>query len=392
MKILAIPISYGLFRPISGGQNRFYNILKKLKKLDNSIVIAEEIDYKDYREEFCDKIYYYSNIFSAKLAIFRDFNLNFVFLIYRIIKTEDIDLIQITHPSGSFIVKILIMIKGKKIPIVYDAHNIESNFIEEVLKDNPNYSRLEKHLVTFFIRFLERLTCKYIFNHINTVSQKDKDVLIGKYGLNNEKITVIPSGCDIKPFESENNHVSIKELLNIDPKPLIIVFHGLYSYLPNKEAFDLIKDYISPQFKDREVLFLVGGTGSPKIRVDNFFSLGFIEDLDSFLSIADIAIVPLSKGAGTKIKLMDYLSYGIPIVTTIKGAEGLELVNNKHAVITEKVDEKFINAIIQLADDEKKRKSMSNNARRLAEELYSWDKIVNKLSESYKVLNKGQLL
>lgn len=391
MKILAIPFAHGLFKPLSGGQNRFYNLFKNLKGRKNTLILAEEVDFRDGREESCDKTYYYKDIhfFDKKTAIFRDFSLNYIQTMYKIVKTEEIDLIQITHPCGAFIIKLVSILNRKKLPIVYDAHNLESKFVNEILKDNPDYSKLEKKFVILYIQLVEKLTCKYIFSFITTVSPEEEDQFTEKYGLNKEKIAVIPSGCNVKPETDENHRDSVKKSLNIDLNTVIIIFHGLYSHRPNKEAFDLIKDYISPQFKGKNVLFLVGGTGSPEIRYDNFYSIGFIKNLDAFLSIADMAIVPLRKGAGTKLKMLDYLSHGIPIVTTRKGAEGLRLTNDDQAMITEDVDEKFVDVIMKLSEDEKKRKTIGYNAKKLAESVYSWDKIGNKLNNSYcSLLNR----
>ena len=390
MQILAIPVSYGLYKPVSGGQNRFYNIIKNLRNMENRIIVAEEIDFSDFREKSWVKMCYFRDIqfFGRTLSIFRDFNLNFIFLIYNIIKTEAIDLIQITHPSGCFIVKIITIINRKKIPIVYDAHNLESRFIKETFKNNPKYSLLERYWVSLYVNFLEKIMSKFFFDHITVVSQNEKDLFIKKYGLDKKKLTVIPSGCNIKSLKSENDIDSIKKLLNIDLDTIVIIFHGLYSYPPNKEAFDLIENYISPQFKENKVLFLVGGTSAPKIRNNNFISLGFIQDLDSFLSIADLAIVPIEKGAGTNLKIMDYLSFGIPIVTTKKGAEGLMIKDHQHAIITDVVDENFVKAIKFLVDNVKKREKMGKLGRKLAEESYSWDKVVIKLNRIYRELNE----
>ena len=68
-----------------------------------------------------------------------------------------------------------------------------------------------------------------------------------------------------------------------------------------------------------------------------------------------MAIVPLLKGGGTKLKLLDYLSVGLPIVTTKKGVEGIEAKNSVHILISNSVDEEFINNIDYLLKNDNER-------------------------------------
>ncbi len=55
-----------------------------------------------------------------------------------------------------------------------------------------------------------------------------------------------------------------------------------------------------------------------------------------------MAVVPLVSGEGVKLKVLDYMAVGLPIVATKKGAEGLDLVNGKHAIIVNDVNEEFV--------------------------------------------------
>ena len=174
--------------------------------------------------------------------------------------------------------------------------------------------------------------------------------------------------------------------MRIENNKIVILFHGTYSYHPNKEAMDLIVNYIAPligkEFKN--VLFVLAGNGVPICERMNVKSIGFVEDLYSLLNIADIAIVPILNGGGTRLKILDYLSAGLPIVSTTKGIEGINAKNGEHAIIVDNVNDEFIEAIKYLTDNEQERKKIGLNARRLAEEDYDWDKIGERLNKLYK--------
>ena len=393
MNILAIPTTYGFSKPISGGQNRFSNLIKALKGKDNRIILFESDSTVDKNDENIGKVYSYKDykLLNRTLTIFREFNLFFIIELIKILRREKIDIIQVSHPSGIFIIKIITIILHNAIPIVYDSHNVESNFIMETFSNNKKYSKMERYFIPKYTEFIEKMICRYVANHIVAVSNEDKNIFIKKYNVKPDKICVIPSGCPISTLPDEKTIVNIKKEIGIGSDKFILFFHGLFSHTPNEEAFELIKNHIAPKFKeiDEKILFVVGGTDFPKFEEANIVSLGYIEDLYKILSIADMAIVPLKTGAGTKLKVLDYLSIGLPIVTTEKGSEGINIKNRCNAIITNDVNEDFINAIKYLIDNEQDRKRIGANARKLAEDEYDWEKIGEKIDHLYKEISEA---
>ena len=388
MSILCIPTTFGLSKPKSGGQNRFRNIVEQLKKNGNSVIVLESRDFMDLNDKEFANVYSYTDLkfFSRKLSVFRDVNIDFILKLIRILKNERIDIIQISHPSGIFVAKLITKLMRKEISIVYDAHNIESNFMMETFANNPKYSKLERLIIPAYTRVIEKIACKYIADYITPVSNREGEIFVERYKLKKEKITVIPSGCHIPELLDKKCRNNLKNEIGIDSDRLVIFFHGLFSHPPNKEAFETIENYIAPKFEEinEKALFVMGGTGAPEFERSNIKSLGFIEDLNKIMAVADIAIVPLTKGAGTKLKVLDYMSAGLPIVTTKKGIEGIEAENYEHAIIVDGVNEEFIDAIKHLIDNERERKRIGANARKLAEEKYDWEKIGQKLHKFYK--------
>ncbi len=388
MNILAIPTTNGLSKPISGGQNRFSNLIRGLEKKGNKIIILEAQHLVDPQDRKIAKIYSYKDIklFNRTLTIFRDLNICFILEIWKIIRTENLDIIQISHPSGMPVVKLMNILTRNKIPIVFDSHNIEMNFVRQTFANNPKYFWVEKLVIPAYTKFIEKIGCKYITAHITAVSEKDKEIFIENYKLNNEKITVIPSGVHISQLPDKTHKNGIKEEFGIELDRLIIFFHGLFLHPSNKDAFETIENYIAPKFEkiNKKVLFVVGGTGVPKFERANIKSIGFIKDLYKILSIVDIAIVPLKSGAGTKLKVLDYMGAGLPIVTTKKGIEGINAKHKEHAIIVDDVDKDFIDAIKYLIDNEQERKRIGANVRWLAKGEYEWSEISEKLDCLYK--------
>lgn len=388
MNILCIPTGYGISKPIIGGQNRFSNLIKGLRKRENKIVVLEPKTFMDPNDNKIAKIYPCNDyrLFNRRLNVFRDIDVSFILRIVEILKKEKVDLIQMTYPCGILATKLITKIMRKRIPIVYDAHNVEYNRAMEIFARDPRRSRLERLLFPRYIGFLEKLVCRYASNHITSVSDEEKEIFIKRYKLNKQKVSVIPNGCHIPTLLDRESRNSVREEIGIDSDRIIVFFHGSFSYPPNKDAFETIENYIAPKSEkiDERVLFVVGGTGAPKFERANIKSLGFIEDLYKVISTADIAIVPLRKGAGTKLKVLDYLCVGLPIITTISGIEGIAAENGEHAIIVEDVNEEFIDAIIHLVNNQEERERIGTNARRLAEEEYDWNKISERLDGLYR--------
>jgi glycosyltransferase involved in cell wall biosynthesis len=350
-------------------------------KRKNKMIIMESEEHLHPDDEKFGPVYEYNDvkIFSRALPLSRDFNLNFIKKFAQALEAEKIDAIILSHPSGAFIIKLMLRILGKKIPVIYDAHNVESNFTQDIFSENEGYSRLEQILIPFYVGLLEKISCKYLFNHIMAVSEKDKETFQDSFKLK-EKVLTVPSGCSLKHQLSSDDRLKLREDSGIGPDTMVVVFHGSYSHPANQEAFKLIKDTIAPEFDGRDVIFLVGGSGMPVVDTLNFKSIGFIEDLWNFLNIADIAIAPILRGGGTKLKLMDYLSAGLPIVTTSKGIEGIDAYDNEQVMIVNGVDQEFIAKINYLIENKDQRKQMGDKARQLALNTYDWNIIGKQLN------------
>jgi glycosyltransferase involved in cell wall biosynthesis len=117
------------------------------------------------------------------------------------------------------------------------------------------------------------------------------------------------------------------------------------------------------------------------INAKNVYLLGQISDEEKaeIFKIADIALNPMTSGSGTNIKVLGYLSAGIPTITTPTGARGLDLIDREHALICDLAE--FPQKINELLADNYLADSLKRNGRKLVEERFDWDTIVNDMSE-----------
>jgi len=180
--------------------------------------------------------------------------------------------------------------------------------------------------------------------------------------------------------------------LGFDTDSVIVVFHGSYGHPPNKDAIDNITEHIAPVLEpDESIVFALYGAGVPKFERTNVKSFGFVKDLHQALSVADIALVPITSGGGSKLKVFDYMNAGLPIITTRKGVQGIPVEDGKHVMIVENTGPEIVDAIKYLVRNRQERDRLGLNARRLVESEYNWDMIGNKLDDTYRRLGGNKL-
>lgn len=395
MNILAIANGFGLFQPSSGGRNRFYNLVTQLAKR-NRILILQPLKYKTTRDNsFGTVSHFRAHIKSRTFNVLTDFNLAFVAKFLNIVRKEQIDVIQVSHPWGIIATKLMMKLLRKGASaVVYDAHNVEGDAVQSYTYDVKGSAApfVKKFLTLLFISYVpiqERVAVKCA-DYILAVSDEDKARFVQKYRIQENKIIVVPSGVDVKNITL---HKTIKpEFLPEKEIKNIIFFHGSYFHPPNKEAIYLITDYLAPRIASitKNALFVIAGPEVPIFEQENIKSLGFVQDIYSLIESVDIAVVPILRGEGTRLKILDYMGAGLPIVTTKKGIEGIKAENMKQAVVVDNVDEQFIEAIIYLLNNEEVRKQLGTNARQLVEKEYDWERIGQSLCDFYeKIVRKN---
>lgn len=224
------------------------------------------------------------------------------------------------------------------------------------------------------------------FDHIFVVSEKDKNIYISE-GISKSKIDVIPNGVDCSTYDP--NALS-HELFLMHPN---LLFMGKLSYLPNASGIKTYLQHVHPLVK-KEIpeikLYIVGKDCPEWLRIysekdPSVEIIGFVDDVRPYVLEADVCIAPLTAGSGTRLKILEYMAMGRPIVSTSIGSEGLDIDNEKNIIIADEWD-KFAERIIFLINNEIFAKRIGLRARKLVENNYDWKKIVEKQSVLYKLL------
>ncbi len=390
MRILVISSFQNALGQDNGGSLRIYNLIEQLRLLGNKIIILQPAVYPIIRQMPGYKIHYFQELRFKKfnLIYFADINPSLINRIRQILNTQDIDLIQISFPWGAVATHFI----AWHIPIVYDCHNIESEvasyMLESRLKLLSRYRFLrnfKKTMLLNYVRLQEGLTCKYS-DHIISVSDHDIEILRKRYKVTIKKITKIPIGINIDKFNNNASKEQLRKRFNFSNNHKLILFHGTFEYDPNQEALRAITEFIGPRVAgvDKNIRFVLAGKGLLPFRKDNIISLGCVEEISHLIKACDLAIVPLRNGSGARIKILEYFAAKIPVITTKKGIEGIPAKDGEHAFILDKVDDSFIDKILEVSNSDYP--IIKENALQLVKENYNWEKVGLKLNNLYSDL------
>ncbi len=289
-----------------------------------------------------------------------------------LLKAQAADIIICSHPWSAPCIQ-----KKDKQFLIYDAHNCEYFLMAKILK-----GRLLKNLVLSQVKGIEGAVCRRS-NLILACSAQEKEDLVKLYKINPDKIIIVANGTQVKEVTSATKKEESRKRLGLASGEKIVVFVGMY-YKPNIDAANFIINKIAldlPGFK----FLLIGEISRAFISAKftaNIIFLGKVneEQLDAALRAADIAINPMFDGSGVNIKMLDYLAYGLPIVTTECGARGIETGGQEAMIVVSPSD--FPEAIRKIDADPGLKARLAEAGRRLAFERYDWKSISQELREA----------
>jgi glycosyltransferase involved in cell wall biosynthesis len=245
------------------------------------------------------------------------------------------------------------------VPLILFQHNMEALIWKRLSESSSNpikrfYLNCQFERFSKWERRLSRL-----FDGVITVSEDDSRYAREQYQLDNVRGHV-PTGVDVDYFAPR------KEILTDSG---VIGFLGSMDWLANIQAVEFFVRDVYTRIKHAipGVRFVVIGRNPPKSVLDLAKSdvsvtvTGSVEDVRPYLKECDLMVVPLLAGGGTRIKILEAMAMGVPVVSTTIGAEGLELESGRHLEIVDHADE-FADITVSLLSDIERRRALADAA------------------------------
>lgn len=167
-----------------------------------------------------------------------------------------------------------------------------------------------------------------------------------------------------------------------------ILFTGTMGYLPNDEAVRWLVSRIWPRLckavRGPLRLLIVGRDPAADLvrlaRGQGVRVIGAVPDLAPYYRAADLAVIPLRAGGGTRIKLLEAAAYGVPIVSTTIGAEGTTF-RHRHDLLLADTENGFVRACAEMLTDDKRAADLSRRARARVRRDYDRDRWSRRISD-----------
>lgn len=203
-------------------------------------------------------------------------------------------------------------------------------------------------------------------------SQREKKHLHDTYG--NHSIEIIPNGVDTESLRPLPISVSTD-----------LLFVGSLSYLPNTDGVLFFASEVMPELHRRfpDLRWMIVGKNAPVAvqsldGVNGVEVVGEVPDVEPYYRRCAVSVVPLRAGSGTRLKILEAMAWGRPVVSTMLGCEGLDVEDRQHLLIADRPDD-FVKAVAELLTKPELRNSIIHSARDLVENRYSWTAIAEKV-------------
>ena len=392
------------YPPNSGFPLRVYNLLYRIAK-EHDVWLAtftagdEKPADIDHLREICREVVTFplahrgalSNPWQAVRYLFKGIpptlrayeSREFAEKILSLISRIDFDIIQIEDSHMAIYLDYLPDAARSRTILTF--HDVNFHKHEMMSQLEPRRARkLRTWLHARLMRGWEPYQAQH-FGHCVTMSNSDKALLLAANP--NLKITVFPNGVDTRNYAP----------LPLPKNTARLLFVGNMAYRPNIDAVMYFCRSIYPKIKmeyPKIEFWIVGKDPAPEVKElqgNGVHVTGQVDDLGSYYNDSIMCVVPLRAGGGTRLKILEAMALGRPVVTTPIGCEGLEVKHGQHLFIADTPD-LFADYVLQLLKDKQQWQDMTRQARALAVDHYDWDLIARQHIQLYEELcseNRG---
>ena len=252
---------------------------------------------------------------------------------------------------------------------VLTMHNVDSLLYERVFYSEKRLFHQLKLLLTLVPLRRWETKIASCFDLVVTVSEADRKILLAHDP--NLAVRVVENGVD----------TDANRLIGRGGRQKKIIFVGALGYPPNVDAVWHLHDEIMPLLHQNHPdceLLVVGKTPPASItKLDGRRGITLkanVETVKPYYQQALVSVVPLTSGGGTRLKILESMALGTPVVSTRIGCEGLDVVQGHHLLIADDMKE-IVQYVEKLLTDPVLWTHLAENGRKLVEDRYNWNTI-----------------
>lgn len=262
------------------------------------------------------------------------------------------------------------------IPRILDNDNVDTAYFDRLAGLSSNLATKFRRKLTWVKVAIHERKLVDEFDATLTVSEDDKKALemLAPRAAGRQSLHVVQNGVDLGLMDYPESER--------DPKTLVST--GALTYNANLDGAMFFCQAILPRIKSAipDARFVVTG-GHKGIDVEPLNAsgaklTGFVDDIRPVLSECAALVVPLRIGGGTRLKILEAMALGTPVISTSLGAAGLGLRHEKTALLADSAED-FAHCAVKLMLNPKLGEELAANAREHVKENFGWERSVANL-------------
>lgn len=284
---------------------------------------------------------------------------------------------DVIHFDGPFLGEYINLVRTlSSAKVVMRGHNVEYRIWERMAAESTfpkrNYLSLQaSRLKSYEAEMIQKMDA------VLAISEVDKAVFLHMGATC--PIPVVPAGVLFDNLPSPKNN----------PSTGTFAFLASLEWLPNIQGLDWFLESVWPLItaKNPSLTFKIAGRKMPEkyrqLNLKKVVAVGEVDNASDFLQSIDLLVVPLLSGSGIRIKILEALALGVPMVSTSVGAEGIPVVSGE-SILIEDQPQRFANAVLEAMNSQELRSRLIEKGREVALQKFGNDAIMNRLVEYYK--------
>lgn len=262
--------------------------------------------------------------------------------------------------------------EGEGFPIVLDEHNVEYELLRRTWQ--TEHSPIRKAFGYLEYRKFRREERSAWRRAAWVVCTSERECAIVRAEGGFARASSVPNGVDPDQLRPSTE----------PPETNRLVFTGRMDYRPNTDAVVYFVRAVLPLIHRRrpDVIFTVVGAGPPpavqQLAGPRVEVTGPVPDVRPYWRRAAVAVVPIRFGGGTRLKVVEALAMGRPVVSTSLGCEGIDVVPGEHLLVADSPP-RFADAVVRVLSDPELGGALGRRGRALVEARYGWPALAQQL-------------
>jgi len=377
----------------NGSKIRIYNLLRGLSQ-HHDVTLLSFADQPEVRPEapeiraICSKVVvvpwreFDPNTFRARLAflslkprsIVDTFSPEMAQTITKILDEQSYDLVIASQLQMAAYYPYF-----RGIPAMFEEFEI-GLFHDRAFSPNGRI-RIRQALTWFKLRiYLSQLL--NFFQACTVASEREQRLLVQNFPDYKRQVEIIPNCLNMDDYRG----------IKTNKKPNTLVFTGPFKYRVNYDAMLWFIGEVFPlilkQIPETHLVITGDHANLPLPSTKNITLAGYVDDVKSLIASCSVSIAPLLSGGGTRLKILEAMALGTPVVATSKGAEGLDAQAGEHLLIADSPRD-FMESVLKLLKDGGQSQKLITKAQQLVRERYDWAgtlavylEVIEKISQS----------